>query len=201
VPRIFVPILRFNYAIVTPWIVLSTPRSALGQESILVMAVVALVGSAGMFLRNKSAVFLASASLLLLIIWGKAAGDIYGQTGPDSALLLFEFMMVIFFMEASSTALTYDSTIRQLRGRNDEISDLAKSRVTRWVRVQIFNLGKLTIAAFGLSLGLLILGSLVSVSVNHIAFTGVLVLAALLAIFILLTYRREPEEPRKKSLD
>jgi hypothetical protein len=70
-------------------------------------------------------------------------------------------------------------------------------RVTKWERVQLLSLGKLTLASFGLSLGLLILGSLVSVSVNQIAFSGILVLAAVVAIFILLTFRREPEEPRR----
>jgi len=50
-----------------------------------------------------------------------------------------------------------------------------------------------------LSLGLLILGSLVSISFNQIAFSGVLVLAAVVAIFILLTYRREPELRRRTA--
>jgi multisubunit Na+/H+ antiporter MnhB subunit len=34
------------------------------------------------------------------------------------------------------------------------------------------------------------------VSVNQIAFSGILVLAAVIAIFVLVTYRREPEHPR-----
>jgi len=69
-----------------------------------------------------------------------------------------------------------------------------------WARVQLFSLAKLTAAAFGLSLGLLILGSIVNVSVNQIAFSGVLVLAAVVVIFILLTYRREPEQ-RRRTVD
>ena len=68
-----------------------------------------------------------------------------------------------------------------------------------WARVQLLSLAKLTIAASGLSLGLLILGSIVSVSVNQIAFSGVLALAAVVAIFILLTYRREPELRRRTA--
>jgi hypothetical protein len=192
------PLLKTNYIFLAPWIVLSLPPSALGQQSILVMAVVAIVGLAGTWLGNRTAVFLASASLLLLIVWGKIASDIYGLPGPDSALLLFQFMLVIFLMEASTTALTFDSAIKELKGRNDEISASARIRVMGWARVQLISLGKLTIAAFGLSLGLLIFGSLVSVSVNQLAFSGVLVLAAVVAIFILLTYRREPEE-RKRS--
>lgn len=147
-----------------------------------------------MLLKSRSAVWLASVSLLLLIVWGKVARDLYGLPGPDSALLLLQFMLVIFLMEASTTTLTFDHAIKQLEGKEDDLSAVARMRVTRWERLQLLNLGKLTIASFGLTLGLLILGSLISVSVNHIAFSGILVLAAFVAIFILLTYRREPEE-------
>jgi hypothetical protein len=153
-----------------------------------------------MLLRSRVPVWLASASLLLLIVWGKVARDLYGLPGPDSALLLLQFMLVIFLMEASTTTLTFDYTIKQLEGGNDDLSTLARTRVTKWKRVQLLNLGELTIASFGLTLGLLIFGSLVSVSVNQIAFSAILVLAAFVAIFILLTYRREPEE-RKRSVD
>ena len=131
-----------------------------------------------------------------MIVWGKVAGDIYSLPGPDSALLLFQFMLVIFLMEASITVLAVDSTIKLLEGKNDGLSSLARIQVMKWERVQLFGLGGLTSASFGLSLGLLILGSLVNVSVNQIAFSGILVLAALVAIFVLLTYRREPEKPR-----
>jgi hypothetical protein len=149
-----------------------------------------------MLLKSRPTVWLASASLLLLLIWGKVARDLYGLPGPDSALLLLQFMLVIFLMEASTTTLTFDYTIKQLEGKDDDLSAMARMRVREWERVQILNLGKLTIASFGLTLGLLILGSLVSVSVNQIAFSGILVLAAFVAIFILLTYRREPQERR-----
>ena len=154
----------------------------------------------GMLLKSRPTVWLASASLLVLLIWGKVARDLYGLPGPDSALLLLQFMSVIFLMEASTTTLTFDYTIKQLEGKDDDLSAMARMRVTDWERVQLLNLGKLTIASFGLTLGLLILGSLVSVSVNQIAFSGILVLAAFVAIFILLTYRRDPQE-RRRSVD
>ena len=153
-----------------------------------------------MLLRNKTAVLAASGSLLVLIVWGKVTADLYGLPGPDSAVLLLQFMLVIFLMEASTTALTVDSAIKPLEGKNDALSESARMRAMRWERVQLFNLGKLTVASFVLSLGLLILGSLVSISFNQIAFSGVLVLAAVVAIFVLLTYRREPEE-RRGSVD
>jgi hypothetical protein len=161
------------------------------------MAGVTLLGLAGMLLGNRTAIFAASGSLLLVIIWSKIADDIYRLPGPDSAVLLLQFMLVIFLMEASTTVLTFDSSIRQLSGKTDDLSSVVRMRVTKWERVQLLSLGKLTLASFGLSLGLLILGSLVSVSVNQIAFSGILVLAAVVAIFILLTFRREPEEPRR----
>lgn len=135
-----------------------------------------------------------------MIVWGKVAGDIYGLPGPDSALLLLQFMLVIFLMEASTTVLTFDSNIKQLEGKTDNLSSLARMQVMKWERVQLFSLGRLTLASFGLSLGLLILGSLVSVSVNQIAFSGILALAAVVAVFVLLTYRREPEQ-RKRPVD
>jgi hypothetical protein len=152
-----------------------------------------------MTLRSKTAVLLASAGLSLLIVWGKIASDVYGLPGPDSALLLLQFMLVISLMEASTTALTFDYCMKQLEDKNDEVSELQRKRVMEWVRVQLLSLGKLTIAASGLSLGLIVLGSLVSVSVNLLAFSGILALASVVAIFILLTYRREPEEARRST--
>lgn len=142
----------------------------------------------------------ASGTLLLLIVWGKVADDIYSLPGPDSALLLLQFVLVIFLMEASTVVQTFDSTNKRLKGKDDELSSIARTRAINWKRVQLLSLGKLMTASFGLSLGLLILGSIVSISVNQIAFSGVLVLAAVLAIFVLLTYRREPEE-RKRSVN
>lgn len=191
--------LRINYVFLAPWIVLSLPPSALGPQSILVTAAVAIVGFAGMRLGNRATIYAASGSLLLLIVWGKVAGDLYGLPGPDSAVLLLQFMLVIFLMEASITVLTLDSAIKPLERKNDDLSESARMRAVGWERVQLFNLGKLTAASFVLSLGLLILGSLVSISFNEIAFSGVLVLAAVVAIFVLLTYRREPEERRRSA--
>lgn len=192
------PLLKINYILIAPWIVLSLPTTALFQQSILIMAVVVIVGTAGILLGNRNAIMAASVSLLVLIMWGKIADDLYNLPAPDSALLLSEFMLVIFLMEASTTTLTFDNTMKQLEGKDDELSAVARTRVVEWVQTQLFNMGKLMLAAFGLSLGLLVLGSLLSVSVNQIAFSGALVLAAVVAIFILLTFRREPSE-RKKS--
>jgi hypothetical protein len=199
VSSIVTPFLKINYIFLAPWIILSLPPLALAQQSILVSAIIAIVGLGGTLSRNRTAVWLASVALLLLIVWGKVAGDIYGLPGPDSALLLFQFLLVIFLMEASTVTLTFDSTIKHLKGKSDDLSAEARMRVMNWERVQLFNLGKLTMASFGVSLGLLILGSFVSVSANQIAFSGILVLAIVIAIFILLIYRREPEQSRRSA--
>ena len=163
------------------------------------MVAVAIIGLVGMMIGSKRAIFMASGTLLLLIVWGKVAADIYSLPEPDSALFLFQFMLVIFLMEASTVVLTFDSINKQLKGKNDELSLTARIRVMNWKRVQLSSLGKLTVASYGLSLGLLILGSLVSISVNQIAFSGVLALAAIVAILLLLTYQREPEAKRRSA--
>jgi hypothetical protein len=152
-----------------------------------------------MLLGNRTAISTASGGMMLLIVWGKIAGDIYGLPGPDSALLLLQFMTVIFLMEASNAILTVDSNMKELESRNDELSELVRMQAMKWEKVQLISLGKLTLASFGLSLGLLVLGSFLEVSINQIAFSGILVIAAVVAIFVLLTYRREPEQPRRPS--
>jgi hypothetical protein len=163
---------------------------------LLIIAVLTVLGLTGMLTGNLAAASITSASLLALIIWGKVASDLYRLAGPDSAILLLQFMLVILLMEASGTALRFDATYKQLQGRNDEISAEARTRVTEWARAQLLSLGRLTTAAFLLSLGLLVLGSIVSVSINQLAFSGSLVLAAVVALLILLIYRREPEEQK-----
>jgi hypothetical protein len=194
ISSVVTPLLRINYLFLAPWIILSLPPSALWHQSILTAALVSIVGLAGMLLGSRTLVLTASGSLLLLILWGKIVGDLYGLAGPDSALLLLQFMLVIFLMEASTTTLTFDSTVKQLKEKEDEFSSLARMRMMKWERVQLLSLGKLTIASFGLSLGLLILGSLLSVSVNQIAFSAILVLASVVAILVLVVYRREPQK-------
>ncbi len=152
-----------------------------------------------MLTGNSTAASLTSSILLALIIWGKIASDLYGLAGPDSALLLLQFMLVIGLMEASGAALTLDAVYRRLEGRDDAESVEARVRVAEWARAQLLGLAKLAMAGFGLSLGLLVIGDIVSVSVNQLAFSAALVLAAVIALLVLLTYRREPEEPKKKA--
>jgi len=194
------PLVKINHVFVVPWILLTIPPAALLDQQLVIIAILTAVGLAGMLTRTPSAATVASASLLVLIIWGKVASDLYGLAGPDSALLLLQFMLVIFLIEASSTELKLDAAKKLLQGQKDEISEEARTRVAEWAKIQLSSLGKLTAAAFLLSLGLLVLGSFVTVSINQIAFSGALVLAAVVALLILLTYRREPEQQKKRQL-
>jgi hypothetical protein len=182
--------------LLVPWIILTIPTAALFQLHVLLIAVLSIVGLAGMLKETPAAATSVSATLLGLIVWGKIASDLYGLASPDSALLLLQFMLVIFLMEASNTELTLEAARKRLQGRNDELSEEARTRLFEWARAQLLSLGKLTAFAFLLSLGLLVLGGFFSVSINQLAFSGALVLVAVVALFILLTYRREPEDRR-----
>jgi hypothetical protein len=193
------PILRVNYAFLVPWIVLTLPSAALFQQQWYIMSILVIVGLSGMLLGIRRAASATSAALIVLIIWGKVATDLFALPGPDSAYLLLEFMAVIFLMEASNTTLTMTSALTKLTGKDDDISSAARIRLTRWMSAQLASLGKLVAGGFGLALGLLLIGGFVNVAFNQLAFSGVLVLAAVVAILILLTYRREPEERKSKS--
>jgi hypothetical protein len=195
--RVILPMLRINHAFLVPLILFSIPSAVLFQQQILLVAIISVVGLGGMLTTTPQAATAASASLLALIVWGKVASDLYGLPGPDSALLLLQFMLVILLMEASNAELVMDSNFNRLKGRYDVVSEGARMQVVEWTRSQLLNLGKLTTGAFFLSLVLLVLGSLASVSITQIAFTGGLVIAAVVALLILLVYRREPEEHKK----
>lgn len=140
----------------------------------------------------------AYASLLILTVWGKVASDIYSLPAPDSALFLAEFMLVIFLMEASLRTISFETVHRPLKKKTDDLSLAARVQVNNWLVKQISSLGQLTLAGFGLALGLVLVGTVVSVSFNQLAFSGALVLAVVVVLMLLLTYRREPEV-RKRS--
>jgi len=103
-------------------------------------------------------------------------------------------MLVIFLMEASDTTISFDRASLPLKGKNDDISTSYRLELILWARNQLLSIGRLIAAAFGLSLSLLVMGDLVSISVNQIAFSGILVMVAVVALLILVTYGREPED-------
>ena len=119
----------------------------------------------------------------------------FGLGAPDTAVFILQFMGVLFFMEASNVALTFDSISRALKSKQDDFTVVARSQVSRWAQFQLIELGKLTVAAIGLSLGLLVLGSVLSVSFSQLGFTAFLVLASVVVVLFLLTHRREPAGP------
>jgi hypothetical protein len=170
------------------------------EQQLLVLASLIIVGLAGMLLRIQTAASLTSAGLMALIIWGKVASDIFGLPAEDSAVLLLQFVLVIFLMEASNTALRFEATWMRLKGKDDDLSIVARSRLLSWASTQLMSLARLTAGVFALSLGLLLVGGLFNVSFNQLAISGFLVLVAVVSILILLTYKREPEE-RKPSRD
>ena len=177
-----------------PLIVISLPTVALLGQGILITLVLVAVGSAGMLTGNSGLSSFTSVALLGLIVWGRVASDIWGLGGFDTALLLLEFFLVIFLMEASSAAIVFDLINRKLRYKTDDLTVEARIRLIEWARSQFLGLGKLIAAAFVLSLSLLVVGDLVSVSVNQIIFSAILVVVAVAALLVLVTFGREPED-------
>ena len=155
-----------------------------------------------MITRNAAAASFTSVTLLGLIVWGRVASHLGSLGGFDSALLLLEFFLIILFMEASNTAILFDKTNGQLKGKNDHISYESRARLIGWARNQLVGLGKVMVASFLLSLSLLVVGDLVSVSVNQIVVSATLVVVAVVALLVLVTYGREPkirEKAREQS--
>ena len=113
-------------------------------------------------------------------------------------MLILQFMFILFLIEASNVTIAFDTVYSEIGSKQDELSQTAKLRLYKWVRVQLSSLSKLTLTAIGLSLGLLVLGGVASISVNQLGVSAVLVIASVVAIFYLLTNRREPEtSPRR----
>lgn len=192
-----IPVLKANYLILVPLVVLSLPPGSLFQLQILVASFLSLLGLGGMIVRNRTAISFVSVSLLGLIVWGKLASDLYRLTNIDSALLLLEFLTVIFLMEASNTAITFDLVYDKLPNTSDEISLESRNHLVAWAKNQLLGLARTIIGAFVLSLGLVVIGDLFAVSVNQLAVSGTLVLVAVVALLVLLTYGREPDERKR----
>lgn len=185
-----------------PLIVLSlSPAAVLGLGNLIVL-VLAIVGSVGMLTRRSALSTFSSCALLGLIVWGRVASDLWGLGGLDTALLLLEFLLVILVMEVSNTVILFDSMNRKLEDRSGELSFESRVRLVEWARSQLLGLGKMVAAAFVLSLSLLVIGDLLSVSINQIVFSAILVVVALAALLVLATFGREPEDrlrPRSES--
>lgn len=185
--------MKLHYLILAPWIVLAVPSQVFLGLGILIVLVVGFLGLFGMFAKNQALAILASLMLLVSLVAGKVGTDLTGASSPDTAVLLLQFVAVIFFMEASRVVLSFDGEMGELAGRVDDMSQAVRDRLAMWVTGQLSMQGRLMIGALGLSLVLLFLGGFTSISVNQPALSAILVLLVVGALLFLITQRREPE--------
>jgi len=174
-------------------IVLGVPAQVFLGLGLSIILVIVALGLLGMLMKNQLLTTLASVALLVLLVAGKVGTDLARASAPDTAVLLIEFVAVIFFMEASRVILPYDVETRELAGRTDDMSQAARERLEKWVTGQLSRQARLIGGALGLSLVLLVLGGFTSVSINQLSFSAVLVLLVVGALLFLITQRREPE--------
>lgn len=170
------------------------PPATVVQQQLLLIAILVGLGLSGTFLKNQTILSLTYGVIILLFIWGKAAGDLFGVPGTDTALFLLQFIATLFLYEVSGATILFEQNKNMIKGRNDELSSNARDQITRWYSSQVQFLGKMVISALALSLGLLVLGGFVSVASNQLAFAAILVVASVIVLLFLLTNRREPRK-------
>lgn len=175
------------------------PAQMLAGNNIAIAIVIAVLGTSGMFLKRRPLALAASLSLLLLLISGKVTDDLLKIGQPDTAVLLLEFSAIVFFMEAGRTVLAFDGARRDLAEKSDEVSRTVRLRLTRWVENQLREQGRLASASVGLSLVLLVVGSITSVSFDQLVVSAGLVILSMGVLLFVLTYRREPESQTHTS--
>ena len=186
-------VVKLQYLFLSPLILLAVPSDALFGLQIPAVGIVLFVGSLGMLRRNEVLARGASLGLLAAVIGGKVGLDILGGVAPDTAVLLLEFVAVIFFMEAGRVAISFEQANRELTGKQDELSLSLAGRLAFWAQGQFASQVRIVLGASALSLGLLVLGGFSSISINQLAFSAALVLVAVGVLLFLLTNRREPE--------
>ena len=186
-------LVRLHYLFLAPWIVFAISSVVFFELQFLVVLIVSVVGMLGMM--GKRAVLARSASLSLfgLIIAGKVGGDFLGAAAPDTAVLLVQFVAVIFFMEASRVVLLFDEENGELAGKHDELSKDLMGKLVEWAHGQLVGQARIILVALGLSLLLLVIGGFTSVSINQLGFSAALVLVVVGVLLFLVTQRREPE--------
>ncbi|HEV2119076.1 MAG TPA: hypothetical protein VGS11_03055 [Candidatus Bathyarchaeia archaeon] len=177
----------------TPWVVAGIPAQALLGLGVPIGIIVVLVGSLGMFYKQRPVAVAASLGLLFLLVYGKAAVDVLGLSQPDTAFLLLQFSGIIFLMEAGGAVLSFDDEHRDLRGKTDEVSGNISQRLSGWIQGQLWEQGKIATLSVVLSLALLVIGSIASISFNQLAFSAALVILSIGVLLFVLTHRREPE--------
>jgi hypothetical protein len=184
---------RLHLLLLTPWIMLGIPSQAILGLEVPVGIVVALAGVLGMLLRLLRLALSASLSLISLLVWGKVTMSILRIPPPDTALLLVQFVAIVFLMEASRVILSYDEECRELKGKEDNFSNRASLELVGWLRGQLRGQAKLGVSTLALSVVLLVIGGFSGVSISRVYFSATLVLLFVGALLFLLIHRREPE--------
>lgn len=184
---------KLHFLFLTPWIILSIPEKVFAGFELPVMLIVLVIGLLGTFAKRLTLTTAASLSLIVFLVGGKVGTDLAGAPNPDTAVLIAQFLAVIFFMEGSRVVLSFEKGTISLAGRKDDLSHATRLRFEHWARGQLAAQSKLMMGALGISLALLVFGGLSSVSVDQLAFLGVLVLLVVGVLLFLLTQTREPE--------
>jgi len=191
--RIGLEIVRLHYLFLVPLILLITPSRAILGMNLPIIGVLTISGLAGNLAGKRSISLLTSISLLFILVWGKVAQDLLRTGAPDTAALLIEFGMTIFLMEANLVVLTFYKTNDDLKREDDELSLVLHEGLINWLRNQLSLQGLIAVGSLGLSLVLLPIAGFTSISTAELPLTGGLLLAAVIALLFLVTYRREPE--------
>jgi hypothetical protein len=184
---------RLHFLFLTPLIILGVPSQAVLGLEVPVGILVGLAGALGMFLRLPRLASSASLSLIALLVWGKIAMNILRIPPPDTALLLVQFIAIVFLMEASRVVLSYDEECRELKGKEDDVSNSARLELVGWLRGQLVGQARLGVSTLALSMALLVIGGFSGVSVSQVYFSAAFILIFVGALLFLLIHRREPE--------
>jgi hypothetical protein len=184
---------RLHYLFLAPWIIFTLPALELSGFQAPAVFIVAGVGLLGMFGMRNTLVRGGSLSLFGLIIGGKVGEDVLGAAASDTAVLLVQFVAVIFFMEASRVILSFDSESSELAGKQDELSRGLMRKLVEWTQGQLVGQARIMLVVLGLSLVLLVIGGFASISINQLGLSAALVLVVVGVLLFLITQQREPE--------
>lgn len=186
-------VVRFHYFFLAPAIVFSIPSKVTLGFSPLIVPVIVAIGLAGIFARKRFLTTLASLTLLASLFVAKIGSDLVHVSGPDTAVLLLEFVAVIFFMKASEAVIFYDIEATHLEGADDPVSEMLRQRLYGWLKSQLGAQFRLSVAAFLISLALLVVGGFANVSVGQLPLSSIFVLVVVAALLFLITQKREPD--------
>ena len=192
--RLGVLLVRLQHLFLSPLVALAVPGPLLLDQNLLVMMALASLGLVGMMVNRQALATAASLFLLGLLILGKAAGSVLKTSPPDTAVLVVEFTLVVFFLEASLVVSTFNREYSRLRGKEDELSSTLRTGLHGWLRGQLAGQAKLGLVTLGLSIGLLPLAGFTSIPSNQIIVSSTLALLAIVVLMFLVTHRREPAE-------